>query len=217
MKPLRSLLTTLSLSRRAAADKSAGARFSARQKGEMFRSLPPRPRKRQSQASLILPPAVIQLPRPVAAGGEVPRPRRAPLRRAPPRSAAAGSAGSRSDCQRRPRNISASCYITLTPPAARAELLSSPEGHVPGSRAARVFPGGRAELPRPPASPPAPLGTRPAAARPPRPAPLRSETAGRETARSLARSAGKEETAAPVFARSEPVRFVLLLEPDPEK
>lgn len=53
----------------------------------MFRSLPPRPRKRQSYASLILPPAIIQLPRPVAAGGEVPRPCRAAPRRAALRSA----------------------------------------------------------------------------------------------------------------------------------
>lgn len=181
----------------------------------MFRSLPPRPRKRQSYASLVLPPAIIQLPRPVAAGGEVPRPcraapRRAPLRSAPPRSAAAGSAGSRSDCQRRPRNISASCYITLTPPAARAKLLSFPDGHVPGSRAARLFPGGRAELPESPASPPAPLGTRPARTSPAAggsaPAPLRNRWSANSSLARLERRRPRD-----------PARFVLLLEPDPEK
>lgn len=83
----------------------------------MFRSLPPRPRKRQSYASLILPPAIIQLPRPVAAGGEVPRPCRAAPRRAPLRSAEKRCRGQR----RQPVRLSA------TAPKHQRFLLHHPD------------------------------------------------------------------------------------------
>lgn len=68
-------------------DKSVRFPFSGKEKADV--SFPPCPAEQETWESLILPPGVIQVRSPPAARAELP-----PLRCAPQRSAAAGSAGS---------------------------------------------------------------------------------------------------------------------------
>lgn len=170
----------------------------------MSRSVPPRPSGSGESAVPRL--GVIQSPR---------------LAALPAEQRCCGSAGSVSDGsaeRRQQRNIRASCYITRPRLRPALSYFSLPNGMSWGSRApvARERGAGRA-----PALPSAPgqrsLCPHLAPGRLRSPAPTQSRRS--ETTRKILTrcSAAEEETTGPVPSRIEPVRWVLLLQLDPEK